>query len=306
MNLLPINQLELFGFQNEFNELIDLYEKKKLPNKILLSGQKGLGKSTLAYHLINFILSKGENFPYDLDNLTINDANRSHQLILNSSHQNFILVDINQDKKYIDINQVRELISKLNKSSFNEKPRFILIDNIEYLNLNSVNALLKVLEEPNENIFFILINNNKKIIPTLKSRCLNFRLSLSNEKTFDVAKKLLENDVYDCINKNFINYYLTPGNIYNLIKFCKKNDLDLINSDLKQILTFIIDENIYKKETTYKYVIYNLIETFLSKKKSVYDLDTYSYFLKQINHSLKYNLDEEVLFMEFKMKVLNG
>ena len=214
--------------------------------------------------------------------------------------------NINQDKKYIDINQVRELISKLNKSSFNEKPRFILIDNIEYLNLNSVNALLKVLEEPNENIFFILINNNKKIIPTLKSRCLNFRLSLSNEKTFYVAKKLLENDVNDCINKNFINYYLTPGNIYNLIKFCKKNDLDLINSDLKQILTFIIDENIYKKETTYKYVIYNLIETFLSKKKSVYDLDTYSYFLKQINHSLKYNLDEEVLFMEFKMKVLNG
>ena len=65
-------------------------------------------------------------------------------------------------KKNIDIDQIRELIINLNKSSFNNKKRFVLIDNIELLNLNSVNALLKVLEEPNENINFILINNNKK------------------------------------------------------------------------------------------------------------------------------------------------
>ena len=260
----------------------------------------------MAYHLINFILSKDEALPYDFHNLRINEANRSYQLILNNSHQNFILIDINQDRKYIDLNQIRELISKLNKSSFNDKPRFVLIDNIEYLNLNSVNALLKVLEEPNENIFFILINNNKKIIPTLKSRCLNFRISLSNEKTLRVAEKLIKKNIYDCVSKNFINYYITPGNIYNLIKFCKKNDLDLINSDLKDVLSFIINENIYKKETSYKYIIYDLIQTFLSKKKSIYNLDTYSYFLQQINRSLKYNLDEETLFMEFKMKVLNG
>ena len=77
-------------------------------------------------------------------------------------------------KKNIDINQIRELIRSLNKSSFNEKPRFILIDNIELLNLNSINALLKTLEEPSHNIYFILINNNKKILSTLLSRCINF------------------------------------------------------------------------------------------------------------------------------------
>ena len=65
-------------------------------------------------------------------------------------------------KKSIDINQIRELINNLNKSSFNSKERFVLIDNIEYLNVNSINALLKVIEEPNENIHFILINNHKK------------------------------------------------------------------------------------------------------------------------------------------------
>ena len=59
-----------------------------------------------------------------------------------------ILIDVKDEKINIDINQIRDLISKLNKSSFNQKPRFILIDNIEFLNTNSINALLKVLEEP--------------------------------------------------------------------------------------------------------------------------------------------------------------
>ena len=60
MNLQPINQTKLFGLENYFNELV-IYIKNKLPNKILLSGQKGIGKSTFAYHFINYVLSKNEN-----------------------------------------------------------------------------------------------------------------------------------------------------------------------------------------------------------------------------------------------------
>ena len=52
------NQLRLFGFEDYFNYFIKLYEKSKLPNSILLSGPKGLGKSTFAYHIINYLLSK--------------------------------------------------------------------------------------------------------------------------------------------------------------------------------------------------------------------------------------------------------
>jgi len=53
MNLSPINQQYLYGHQSIFSIFIDLYKNKKLPNKILLSGEKGIGKSTLAYHIIN-------------------------------------------------------------------------------------------------------------------------------------------------------------------------------------------------------------------------------------------------------------
>ena len=143
MNIEPIKQLKLYGLSKFFNEFVELYNKNKLPNKILLSGNKGLGKSTLAYHFTNYILSKDEEFSYDLDKFEINNESQSFKTILNKSNTNFKLIDVHLDKKFIDINQIRELINDLNKSSFNNKPRIILIDNIELLNVNSINALLK-------------------------------------------------------------------------------------------------------------------------------------------------------------------
>ena len=71
MNLSANNQTDLYGLEDQFYEFVKLYNNKKLPNKILLSGQKSIGKCTLAYHLINFILSQNEEFSYNLENLTI-------------------------------------------------------------------------------------------------------------------------------------------------------------------------------------------------------------------------------------------
>ena len=153
-NIQPNNQIKLYGLNKFINEFIQLVNLNNLPNKILLSGQKGLGKSTLAYHLINYVLSRGEKYPYDINKLEINPQNQSFRTILNRSNPNFFLIDISNEKKSIDINQVRNLINNLNKSSFNDKPRFVLIDNIEFLNINSINALLKILEEPSS--MFIL------------------------------------------------------------------------------------------------------------------------------------------------------
>ena len=56
MNLKPSENTRIYGMENCFNELVELYKQNKIPNKILLSGKKGSGKSTLAYHLINYIL----------------------------------------------------------------------------------------------------------------------------------------------------------------------------------------------------------------------------------------------------------
>ncbi len=309
IDLTPINQTKLFGLGKFINELIRLYENDNLPNKILLSGQKGQGKSTLAYHFVNYVLSKNEKFPYDSENFQINPENQSFKTILNKSNINFYLLDINDDKKSIDINQIRELISNLNKSSFNDKPRFVLIDNIEFLNLNSLNALLKILEEPSLNVFFILINNNKKILSTLLSRCINFKISLSNNENSEIIDKLLVEKHKNKINNDIINYYFTPGNIYNLVKFAEENDYDLKNMSLNVFLNTLIDNNYYKKDNRIRLFIYDLIEFYFAKLNTPISNDIYNkynYFIQRIINTKKFNLDEESLFIEFKDEILNG
>jgi DNA polymerase-3 subunit delta' len=309
MNLTPINQLSLFCHHIEFSNFIELYKNNKLPNKILLSGEKGIGKSTLAYHLINHILSFDEEYSYDAKNFKINPDNKSFKLVLNKSNPNFISIDVDDDKKSIDINQIRNLILTLNKSSFNTKPRFVLIDNIELLNINSVNALLKIIEEPNENIYFMLINNNKKILPTLKSRCLNYKINLTFNQSFDITNKILDQNVLNLINDQMINYYSTPGSILNLLDFANKNNVDLKDIDLKDLIKQILMEKKYKKDQFIKYLIYSLIEIYFRKNISVKNiklLSVQNYFLKKINYTKIFNLDDETLFMEFEDRVLNG
>ena len=306
-DLKPFNQTKLFGLDKYINELIRLENLDKLPNIILLSGQKGLGKSTLAYHFINYVLSKNEDYNYDQNRFVINPENRSFKTILNKSNTNLTSIDINDDKKFIDLAQIRELISNLKKSSLNDKPRFVLIDNIEFLNINSVNSLLKVIEEPSHNVYFILINNNKRIIRTLLSRCINFKISLSHEESLEIAQSLIGTNLDELINKDLVNYYFTPGNIFHLINFAKKNSYDLKNFTLKDFLEVIINNGDFKKNSSIEYLIFDFVEFYFSKINASLNIHLkYQYFIKKINDTKKFNLDYESLFMEFKEKILNG
>ena len=308
-NLLPINQTKLYGLEKYFTELVKFYKNQKFPNKILFSGQKGIGKSTLAFHFINYVLTIGEQVIYDIENFQINTESSEFKTINNQSNTNFITIDVNEDKKSIDIQQIRELIVNLNKSSFNQKPRFVLIDNIELLNTNSINALLKVLEEPNENINFILIHNNKKILSTLLSRCINFKINLSNQEYLKISNQLLNDDINNLISNELINYYFTPGEIYHLVQFSLENKYDLSNIDLRNFLKILIKDAHYKKNNFINNIMYNFIEFYfrnLNKSFSKLINKKYSYFIKRISDTKIYNLDKESLFMEFNEEVLDA
>jgi len=308
----PSEQIKLYGLDKYLLEIIRLYDLRKMPIKILLSGKKGIGKSTLAYHLINYIFSKSEERKYNLKNLSINNDNKSFKLVKNNSHPNFYLIDLIDEKKNIEINQIRNMINYTNKSSFNKMPRIILINNIQNLNKNSTNALLKTVEEPNDNIFFILIHDsNKFIMPTLKSRCLTFKMNLSFKETVDISNLLLKENFLDMINHELINYYNTPGDLINLIKFSIEKKIMLKNLSLVEFLHVLIDNNYYKKNKFVKNLILNYIELYFlkiykasNKKDSI--LNFYYLFINKINNANKFNLDEEGLFLEFKSKLLNG
>ena len=310
MILKPLENTKIYGMKKFFNEIITLYNDEKMPNKILLSGKRGSGKSTLAYHLINYILSKEEEFKYDLNNFNINPENKSFKLLLNKTHPNFYLIDLLSEKKNIDVTQIREMITYTNKSSFNNKERFILIDNVENLNKNSINALLKIIEEPNENVFFILINNNEKyILPTLRSRCLTFKINFSFEESVNIANQILGKNILNEINHDLISYYNTTGEMIDLINFSKEKSINLNDYNLTTLISLIIENSYYKKDRFVKNLLINFIELFFLKEYKLSErknslLNFYHKFTKKINNTEKFNLDEESLFLEFKSELL--
>ena len=311
-NLNPSNQETLLGYDNLFLSITNLYKNKKLPNKILFSGAKGIGKATFAYHIINYIFSANEDLPYDLDNYKINNLNKSYNLVKNNSHPNFYLIDILNENKVIEISQIRKMIDYANKSTFNSREKIILIDNVENLNLNSSNALLKIIEEPNDNILFILIHDNsKKILDTIKSRCIKFNFTLSLDECINITNRITKKNINDLLNLDLINHYNTVGDFINLINFSSVSKIDISNLNLKNFLINIIENKHYKKNIFIKNNIYKFIDFYFLKLINLNKSDKkisffYQKFIKKIYFLKKFNLDEEAFFIEFKTKILNG
>ena len=261
-----------------------MYDNEILPNKIIFSGNKGIGKSTFAYHLINYIFSQKEEKKYDFKNNTILSNNFSYNLIKNGTHPNFFLISNNSEKSNSQISKVREMINYTNKSSFNDQYKIVLIDNIEYLNLNSINALLKIIEEPNDKVIFLLIQDSKKkIINTLTSRCIKFNFFLNNETKNEIIEKLLNNNFYANLNNDFKNIYTSQGDIVSLHNFFKNNDIEetitiddfiklLINKSLFKKNSYIIDNISYFLELYFLKKIYSI-----KSKNKVHNF--YNYFL---------------------------
>ena len=187
--------------------------------------------------------------------------------------------------------------------------RFVLLDNIEYLNKNAINALLKVIEEPNPGVYFILVNNSKNLLATLKSRCLEFRISLTNKESILITNKILGQNILDTINVDLLNFYQTPGNILNIFLFATENQINLKDLSIENFLRKLIDQKYYKKNFFTKRMTLEYIEMFFLKKINFSNIklfSLYDYFLDYYRNTQKYNLDEESFFIEFKSKLLNG
>ena len=187
-----------------------------------------------------------------------------------------------------------------------------MIDNLEYLNLSSANALLKVIEEPNEKVIFLLIHDNRKnLFNTLSSRCIKFKVHLEKNANDEILESLIGSKFKINLHNDFKNYYITPGQFINLYSYFSNNKLDVKNLNIEDFLIKIINDNSYKKDNYIKDNLINFIELYFFKKfyKSLnrnVAHSLYKQFLSKIRNIKKYNLDIESFLIEFKSKFING
>ena len=111
------------------------------------------------------------------------------------------------------------------------------------------------------------------------------------------------------MSKDFVNYFNSPSIYINFITFCKKNDLNFKEITIEEFIKYLISFNIYKKDNFIKNNIKYYVELFFMKKtKEISNNEIFNliyYFNKKFNLFVKYNLDLESYFLEFRSKLLN-
>ena len=138
--------------------------EKKMPHAIIIEGEYGTGKRTLAKYLAKMAVCSGESKPCN--------SCRDCHLADVGSHPDIEIVSVLKDKKNIAVGQIRELKNTVFLSSHTADCRVFIIEKADTMNLNASNSILKILEDPPANIYFILITESKStLLETIQSRC---------------------------------------------------------------------------------------------------------------------------------------
>jgi len=296
--------LKLFGLNNDFDLLKKLYLENKLPQAIILSGKKGSGKSTLINHFLYYLFDKKN---YDENNLELNVVSDFYNQFINNIFPNIIYLngsDYNNNK----IEDIRNLKKIIYQTSISDKPRFIIFDDVELFNNNSLNSLLKIIEEPSQKNYFILIDNKSKpLLKTIYSRCLDFKIILNEDKRQNIIESLIK-----LFNLKVIidtkESKLTPGSFIKFNYILDENKI-LLNEDFQKNLEYML--KLYKKE---KNIIFIDMILFLTNnyfnnlnKKSIYSkekiIDYKNFVFENINKFFLYNLNQNALLSSIKNKM---
>ena len=141
-----------------------------LPHAIIIEGEAGLGRHTLARYIVNSLICTEAVKPCG--------SCHACKTAAAGSHPDIITVLPEDKKKNISVSQIRELRQSAFIKPHMADCKIFIIDKAETMNEQAQNALLKILEEPPSNIFFLLITESATaMLETVLSRCVTFKLS---------------------------------------------------------------------------------------------------------------------------------
>ena len=164
----PTDFSEVVGQEHVVQALSNALDQNKIHQAYVLSGTRGVGKTTIAR-----ILSKSLNCEKGLDSKPCHECPTCIS-ISEGSFMDFQEIDAASSRGVDDTKQLLETVMYMPSSS---RYKVYLLDEVHMLSPQSFNMLLKTLEEPPEHVIFILASTLPEKIPaTVLSRCLQFNL----------------------------------------------------------------------------------------------------------------------------------
>ena len=186
-------------------EILSAFEKEVKQNKIsasyLFYGDKRVDLLFYALEFSKMVMTK------DIEDEE--EKKSIEKRIENLQHSDIEV--INRKNENIKIDEVRELIYDAIESAYSSPKKIFILCGIENLRKESSNALLKILEEPPKDVYFILLARSLNIISTIKSRTIKFHLEGASNEELGVSKEI---------------YYFFDGNENNIKRY-KENGIPL-------------------------------------------------------------------------------
>ena len=241
------------GQDSTKTQLLDLFKSERVPHALLLNGEEGCGHLQLALSFSSLLLCKSPT-PLDAckncssckmyEKYQHPDLHFSYPIHLSKTEHSETSDDQrssflealekykclgkktwyskmgNENKQgVIGVKESQAILAKISLKSFFGSAKILLMWMPELMNIQAANKLLKLIEEPPENTYFIFVSNNQsKILPTISSRL----------QTINVPR-LKDENISDFLEKKF---QIEPYTAKNIAKISKGNLNKAINTHL--------------------------------------------------------------------------
>ena len=172
---------KLIGHRAQIEMAEASFSSGKMHHAWLLTGPTGIGKSLFARHLAAAIISYNDDQSALFGDkpafsLSLDDTDPIVRQVLQNAHPDFLYISpLESDKNKsgdIKIEQIRALTPFFSHKSARAGWRVAIIDNLDNVNVQGANAMLKMVEEPPEKtVILLLAKSAGRVLPTIRSRC---------------------------------------------------------------------------------------------------------------------------------------
>ena len=285
-----ISWQNIYGHEQIKADLQLLLQENKLPHALLFSGIDGIGKLLTAKMLAKSLLC----FNSQQGNMACGYCN-SCKMFDEQNHPDFYYLEPEgKTRKLIKIEQIRQIQAKIALSPYLSDKQVVIINDAQYLNDTAGNSLLKTLEEPIGEVFFILITSNKDmILPTILSRCM--KIYFAPLSYLDVAK-VLQQKIQIEEDKAKIIARLSGGSILKAMQF-----IDDEARALRQKALSCLQDNFSIKD------IWSFIDELSSfERNKINDIMSHLQMLLRDLLLMKVNKDSDIIYnQDIKDDLLN-
>ncbi|MEG1971920.1 MAG: hypothetical protein RR315_02080, partial [Oscillospiraceae bacterium] len=171
---------KLIGYEKFYENISLLKNSGRAQQAILIEGEKGGGKRTLALHLGMSLLCRHNESPCFLCS--------SCKKAISGNHPDISFVHGNDKTGSISVEDIRTLKLSAYVIPHESEKRIFIVENSEKLTIAAQNAFLKILEEPPQNVVFILTTSNRGgLLETVLSRVAIFSLPTLNSQKIEAA-----------------------------------------------------------------------------------------------------------------------